>query len=191
MSVIVAYKKVKVRKMHFTKTVRFFLVSILLFLSTPLWSQDEEKKSGSPVDQYSFSLTGASLLPYGIVGVRSSYSGGSFRFGIPVGIMTIDFSYHTFRGEGVTYHMGAISAGNYMTFFDLMLNYYVGPTLSYYQGKIIGASEPLAYTTVTGFHMGIAPMYKVAEMAFIRADFQLTFGPGMTLYPGLGFSLLF
>lgn len=177
------------RKLSAQNIILAFVVAI----SSMVFAQGDASQgsTGSMSDRYEAAVTAGAFLPFGIVGVRSSYGGWSGRLGIPLGIFKLDLSAHNFRGEGATIYMLNASVGDYIDFHGLKAHLFFGPTLSHYQGKIVGATEPLDYRTVQGFHVGGAPVLELSSSLLFRADFQLTFSPGFSLYTGIGATVLF
>lgn len=185
--------KVEVSLQNKASRVLMLLLLILGIVSTTSNSiaQDESSETTLPKKYSELNLMAGTFLPYGIYGVRDNYPALWLRYGHNMGSWRIDYTFHYINAEGVTWYSAAIGAGGIVDLYEsLRCAFYVGLNFHYYKPSPTNIRE-LDWVRSTGFHMGASPMVNISGPMYLRSDFQMNFGPGQSLFAGLGVSYLF
>ena len=175
--------------------MRIFLVILLVFLIMKP-AKGQEAESNQPLEEYprkysEIGVAGGEFLPFGIFGVRNDYPALWARYGHNLGSWRVDWVFHHVNAEGVTWYRLSIGIGGIMDLYDITrMAFYIGPSFNYYKGLPTNIRE-LPWTFSTGMHVGMSPIVLIAGPVYIRGDFQMNFGPGQSLYAGLGLSYLY
>jgi hypothetical protein len=180
---------------YFESMRALFLVFLFFLVLKPAFGQDAaapDQPLGEYPRKYSEIGIGAGeFLPFGIFGVRNDYPAIWARYGHNLGTWRVDWVFHHVSAEGVTWYNLSIGLGGIMDLYDITrVAFYIGPSLNYYKGLPTTLRE-LPWTFSTGMHVGMSPIVLVAGPVYFRGDFQMNFGPGQSLYAGLGFSYLY
>lgn len=142
-------------------------------------------------EKYDFSLHAGPFLPFGIVGVRDNYPFWGMSFSHPTSFTRIEYTLLHGRAKGVKYYNGALSLRFDFQALDYLQGFAkLGADFHYYQRKRTQLREFPFYQS-GGMHMGFGGLIPIVEDFFFRSEFKFNFGPGRSLYVGLGFTYAF
>jgi hypothetical protein len=155
----------------------FMATSIFLF-SLESGAQDAQDDSRASTE---LGVHSGPLLPSRISGVREIVPGWGLRASFPTGRGVFETDSFFGRGSGIEFNSLALDYRLDVANSYLPVHFLLGLHVDQYKG----VGKP--WTVASGWHYGGGTSLKIAGPLSMRVDFKSRFGPGDSLYVGVGF----
>jgi opacity protein-like surface antigen len=131
-------------------------------------------------DAYQFGIHSGPLLPSRIAKVREILPSWGLKFVIPTSKGTLEPDLLMSNAKGVTYYSGSLGARLNVGSDDLPVHFILGVHADYFK------PPERDWRYAGGWYSGGGISQSLTESLLARADFRYRFGPGQSLYVGVG-----
>lgn len=161
------------------------LAGFLIFI----WNHHSLAQEGVVYTDHQTYYLGAhmgSLLPFKIVGMQDTYPAWGMWLSHPSEITQVEYGLLLVNAKGVHFYNGSISLRiDYELAKTLEAYFTLGLDANYFKLKDT-STRTFDFKFSGGSHGGFGALQRIARDLCLRADFKFGFGPGKTLYVGLG-----
>jgi hypothetical protein len=163
----------------------FFANSFDVFAQT-----SQEETQGQPRRGFELGINVGPFLVSGISGVREILPFAGVRYSMPFRKMHFEATGLSGRAEGTEYHL--IDAGIRIDLAYDFISYFLLLGGDYHYWKRVPTEwQEFPYRSGNGWHTGFGFYYPISDVFSFRNDFKLNFGPGTSMYIGVGFVIHF
>ena len=160
------------------------LVGLAIFCSTPASAQDGVSYAAD--ESLFFGASVGRLLPFGVVGVRDNYPMWGLWFSHPSEVSQIEYGFLAANTKGVTWYNLSVGLRIDFDVVKAVQGYFTLGANAYYYKRKRTQLRTFDFVPSGGVHLGFGMMQEISNGYFFRADCKFAFGPGKTLYVGLG-----
>ena len=136
---------------------------------------------------------GVSTGPFmanGITGVREILPLFGVRFGFPFRKIFVEASALSGRAQGTEFHSADLGIRIDLDFEFIQYFILAGADVHYWK-RAPNTFREFEYRSGSGWHTGFGFFYPISDVLSFRNDFKISFGPGTTMFVGVGFVFTF